>query len=345
MDLELGGKMLTSGQTNDNHQKFVARGLLEEAIASSQLEGASTTRRVAKAMIAEQRAPRNTSEQMIYNNFVTMRYIEAEMVKETLSHETLLDLHAKLVDKTMDSPDERGRFRTDKDEIVIVDEDTQKILYTPPTERMLAKELSRLIAYANDEDGPFLHPIIKAIVIHFWLAYLHPFVDGNGRMARTLFYWYLLKHDYWMLSYVPISTVIKRATAKYKEAYLFAEQDGSDMTYFIAYHIERLVKATDELKQYVSNIDTENQQIDAIIDPKYALNDRQKQLIHYVVASANNTSATITSHQTLNGISRLTADRDLKDLQQKGLLMSVKIGRTYHFYASTNLKGLAAGLE
>jgi Fic family protein len=345
MDLELGGKMLTSVQTNENHQKFVARGLLEEAIASSQLEGASTTRRVAREMIAEQRAPRNKSEQMIYNNYVTMRLIESEILRENISREMLLTLHAKLVDKTMDEDEQKGRFRTDKDEIVIVDEETQKVLYIPPTENTLKRELDRLIAYANDEDGPFLHPIIKAIVIHFWLAYLHPFVDGNGRMARTLFYWYLLKHDYWMISYVPISTVIKRAQAKYKEAYLFAEQDGSDMTYFISYHIERLVKATDELKDYVSKIDAENKQIDSIIDPKYALNDRQKQLIHYLVAENMNATATITSHQTLNGISRLTADRDLKDLQEKGLVANIKVGRTYNFFASEKLKGLAKAIE
>jgi len=56
----------------------------------------------------------------------------------------------------------------------------------------------KLIEFANDENitTGFIHPVIKAILLHFWIGYLHPFCDGNGRTARALFYWYLLKNDY-----------------------------------------------------------------------------------------------------------------------------------------------------
>lgn len=337
MDMELGGRMVTTDYNPEKHQRFVARGVLEEAIASSQLEGASTTRKAAKQMIAEQRSPRNKSEQMIYNNYVTMQAIEDELAQHSLSTELLFDLHARLVDKTMDDPQEIGRFRRDDDKIVVQDRATGEIFHIPPKEAVLEKEIERLIAYANDDEGPFIHPIIKAIVLHFWVGFLHPFTDGNGRMARTLFYWYLLKHDYWMMTYVPISTVIKRAPIQYSNAYVHSEQDDRDITYFISYHIDRLVKAMDELKEYIAKIDAENRQIDQLTGPKYALNDRQKQLLHHLVAGEG-AYATITTHQTLNGISRLTADRDLKYLTQKELTTAIKVGRTYQFYASEKLR-------
>lgn len=337
IDMELGGQMVTNELHPDKHQRFMARGAMEEAIASSQLEGASTTRKVAKQMIAEQRSPRNKSEQMIYNNYVAMRTIEDELTEEPLSKELLFRLHGMLVDQTMDDPAEIGRFRQDADEIVVQDKTTGEIYHIPPKEEVLRREIERLISYANDDDGPFIHPIIKAITLHFWIGYLHPFVDGNGRMARTIFYWYLLKQGYWMLTYVPISTVIKKAPTKYSNAYVYTEQDGRDLTYFISYHIDRLIMAMDDLKEYTSKIDAENKQIDRLLGPEYALNDRQKQLLHHLVADAT-AYATITTHQTLNGVVRLTADRDLKYLVSKQLLRSVKVGRTYQFYASKELQ-------
>jgi Fic family protein len=335
IDMELGGRMMTDQLSTEKQQKFVARGLLEEAIASSQLEGADTARRVAKTMIAEGRTPQNTSEYMIYNNYRTMKYIEENLVKKELSEELLLDLHAQLTDKTIDQKDV-GRWRKDKDEIVIKDRMTGVVYHIPPNEKFMRSNLGVLINYFNDMEEN-VHPVIKAITIHFWLAYLHPFVDGNGRMARMLFYWYLLKKDYWMMSFVPISTMIKRAPRQYSDAYIFSEQDDSDLTYFIAYNIDHLVMAMDELQAHMRKLDAENNQIDRLLGPEYALNDRQKQLLHYLVGGGSSAVASIKSHGTLNGISRLTATKDLQDLEKKNLVSVVRVGKKFNFYASKKL--------
>ena len=75
-----------------------------------------------------------------------------------------------------------------------VHEKQKYIYHIPPKENFLKEQMVDFIKYANDEgDEGFMHPILKAILIHFWIGYLHPFYDGNGRIARALFYWYLLK--------------------------------------------------------------------------------------------------------------------------------------------------------
>ena len=110
----------------------------------------------------------------------------------------------------------------------------------------------------NLEDPYFVHPLIKAILLHFWLGYLHPFTDGNGRFARTIFYWYLLRHKYWAVSYLPVSRVIRNAPAQYRDAYVYSEQDDRDATYFVDYNLHKIMQAKREFEDYALRKQAEN---------------------------------------------------------------------------------------
>ena len=65
--------------------------------------------------------------------------------------------------------------------------------------------------------GGFIHPMIRSIILHFWLAYDHPFVDGNGRTARALFYWSMLRHGYWLFEFISISQIILKGPDQIRE--------------------------------------------------------------------------------------------------------------------------------
>ena len=77
------------------------------------------------------------------------------------------------------------------------------------------------------------HHHIRAIILHFWLAYGHPFVDGNGRTARALFYWAMLHEGYWLFEFISISNILRKAPAQYGLSFLYSETDDNDLTYFI----------------------------------------------------------------------------------------------------------------
>ncbi|MBI2314718.1 Fic family protein [Candidatus Daviesbacteria bacterium] len=172
--------------------------------------------------------------------------------------------------------------------------------------------------------------------MHFWIGYLHPFVDGNGRLARTLFYWYLLKKKYWTFMYLPISLVIKRAPIQYSMAYIYSEQDSYDATYFFDFHIRKIIQALNDFNEYVSEKILENKQIDSIISKDINLVDRQRYLIHHL-ASETNAYSTITSHATLNNISRQTAAKDIKQLVNIGLVKGTKEGKYIKYRATQKL--------
>ncbi|MDD4358555.1 MAG: Fic family protein [Candidatus Pacebacteria bacterium] len=341
IDMRLGGNLFISqNQFSDElKHRLLSRGVMEEAIASSQLEGAHTSRKVAKQILLEGKKPNNKSEQMIVNNYQAMKLIETDLKDKKLDEEILFNLHEILTKEVLKKSD-IGRYRKDRDEI-IVGGDGSEIYHIPPKEAFVKKEIKRLIAYANNEikENDFIHPVLKAIIIHFWIGYLHPFVDGNGRMARTLFYWYLLKENYWAFAYLPLSKVIKNSPAQYRDAYIYSEQDDNDLTYFIEYNINKIEQAMREFEEYAERKWKENTKMAKLSRDKYQLNDRQIQLLRYYYKNKDSTTS-ITTHMKVYETSRMTATNDLKDLLKKGFLRTKKVGRTVFYYATEKVNNL-----
>jgi Fic family protein len=230
-------------------KQYLINSLMEEAIASSQLEGAATTRPAAKKILREGRKPKNTSERMIVNNYHTIRRLK-ELRDKPLSRELILEIHREITKGTLAGEAEETEFRTCDDIVVSDKKDPMKIVHYPPKCDLIFPMIDDLCRFANKDDE-FIHPIIKAIIIHFLIGYIHPFNDGNGRTARALFYWFALKNHYDLLEYISISRIFVHAPARYSRAYLLTETDGNDMTYFIDYNIRIISRALDDLKQYI----------------------------------------------------------------------------------------------
>ena len=159
---------------------------MEEAISSSQMEGASTTRKKAKEMIEQDKKPKNKSEKMILNNFITMKYI-VQHKSEDLTPENLLYIHKLITNNTLEDLEDEGKFRENND-VHVVNHSNSEIVHTPPLESELEKLINDLCIFFNTDSEEFIHPIIKGCIIHFMIGWIHPFTDGNGRTARAIFY-------------------------------------------------------------------------------------------------------------------------------------------------------------
>ncbi len=341
--MQMGGNMATDRAAKGlsiNHQRFLRQSFIEEAIASSQLEGAATTRERAKKMFAENRKPMSNGEWMIYNNYQTIKKVEEETSKYQLSKEILLDLHTTMTSRTDLEEEKIGRWRKNTDDIIVQRQIGHEyfVTHVPPTEDKIESELDKLIDFANDVDrqGDFIHPILKAIMLHFWFAYIHPFADGNGRLSRTLFYWYLLRQKYWLISYIPISTVIKNSPSQYADAYSFSEQYNNDLTYFIDYNIRKLQQALLMFEKHVERVKEKSQEIDRLL-PDEDLNGRQKQVLHHLLGKPED-GTTVTQHAQFHEVSWLTASQDIKALKDKKYITSQKSGRSVIYYASDKLR-------
>lgn len=342
LDLNTGGELFVEkDKVGANKQKLISRGIMEEAIASSQLEGAATSRLEAKKILREGRKPTNKSEQMIVNNYNSMKAVEDDNRKKQMSLDLILELHVMITKNTLDSAGETPRLRK-PGESIFVNDDIQGIIYhEAPDMGFVNPELEKLIKFANDEDdgNVFIHPVIKAIMLHFWMGYLHPFTDGNGRLARLLFYWYLVKKGYWAFIYLPISKIIKKAHKQYIMAYVYSEQDDNDLTYFINYNLKKIKMAVKEFEKYLKEQAGKNVQMKKKSEVHYALNLRQVQLLQYLHNTPDEYT-TLKTHMNINQVTRMTASKDLNALVKKGFLTSNKQGRNILYYGTNKIKQL-----
>lgn len=330
--------------TPEARDRYVLNSLIEEAITSSQLEGASTTRKVAADMLRSGRRPRDRSERMIVNNFRTMQRVR-ELRETPLSPELVLELHRAIIEQTLDDESGAGRLqRPDEERVAVYDNRDGTLLHQPPDAGSLPERLALMCAWANGElDGDrFVHPVVRAIVLHYWLAYDHPFADGNGRTARTLFYWSMLRSGYWLAEFISISRLLHKAPSAYARAFLHTETDGNDLTYFILHQLEIIARAIDDLDAYLARKGRELDALHKRMREHDTLNHRQRALLAHALRHPD-ARYTIESHRRSHQTAYATARADLLALAAQGLLREGKEGRRMLFTVPRDFEQRLAG--
>jgi len=339
LDQNTAGQILVDEpalQSEEKH-RYILKSIMEEAITSSQLEGAATTRVVAKEMLRSGRQPKDHAERMIFNNYITMTKIR-DHLDEELTPELLLEFHRLISKDTLEDSDQEGRYREEKDGDIRVYDEKDQVLHTPPSPPLISNSVDQLCLFANaDDDDEFVHPVIRGIILHFWLAYLHPFADGNGRTARAVFYWYMLKRKYWLFEYLSISRVMRKASVQYYRSFLYSEADECDITYFIMFHLRAIRLAIDELRIYLARKQKESREAIRFLKKQPHLNHRQRSLLMSAVDRPDNVYS-FNTHMSVHGVVYQTARADLMGLYNLGLLEMHKSGKKFTFTAIPDLK-------
>jgi Fic family protein len=302
--------------------RYVINSLIEEAITSSQLEGANTTHEVAKDMLRTGRQPRTRDERMILNNYRAMHRV-GEIRHQSLTPALICDIHRIVTEGTLDDPNSEGRFQLPgEDRVVVSDWLDGSVLHVPPPAEELPERLDRLCDFANNASGTgYVPPVVRAIAVHFMLAYDHPFVDGNGRTARILFYWSMLNQDYWLAEFLPISRLLKKAPGKYSRSFLHTEQDEADLTYFVIYHLQIMQRAITDLQKYLSHKVAETRRLqESLVALSGNFNHRQLAVLQHAIKNPH-AEYTVTSHAGSHNVVPQTARMDLQGLERQGLLV------------------------
>ena len=316
--------------------------MMEESITSAQLEGAVTTRKVAKALLHSKRQkPKDKHEKMIVNNYRLMQKV-VELKNEPLSIDLILSLHRIATEEAIENQAVSGAFRQ-TDDIHIADYD-RNLVYQPPKCSEVSQLMETLCRFANtDHDGIenplFIHPVVKAVMLHFLTGYIHPFGDGNGRTARALF-WFMLKNGYGLFEYISISRLLNQAPSKYAKSYLYTEYDDLDMTYFIYYQLDVIKRAILDLQAYVERESAKLKNFTAEIAQfaeRHQLNSRQIEILQTAVQDKGRTFKVKDTAAQFD-VAENTARADLNRLAALKLLGHFKDGNAIHFVALGDLK-------
>ena len=327
------------GVSYNSRERYLISSLIEEAITSSQLEGATTNRRVAKELLRSGRSPRDLSERMIVNNYFAMDFLRDNTHQE-LTLDMLFEVQRLLTRGTLDDS-AVGRLRRPSDDVHIVDPRDGAILHTPPDADGLSPRLEQLLTFANtQDDDEFVHPVIRAILLHFMIGYDHPFVDGNGRTARALFYWSMARSGFWLTEFLSISTIIRKAPAQYGRAYLYCETDDSDVTYFIDYNLRVILRAMESLHLYLKRKTREARAMEAVLrseDLAEILNHRQIAVLAHMLKHGD-LAHDIQGHRRSHNVSYQTARTDLLQLADLNLASKRKLRRQLVFRPNAGLE-------
>jgi len=202
-----------------------------------------------------------------------------------------------------------GRFRRASDEIVVTLVHSDETAHVPPHADELPARLDRLVTFANDRTAEdWLRPVIRAILLHFMIGYDHPFANGNGRVARSLFYWSMVRQGYSLAQYLAVSGILRDAPAKYARSYQHTETDGGDLTYFVDHHIGVTIRSIDALASYVGRKMSDIRAIEDRLRGSPELNHRQVRLLGHALRNPG-FRYTVKSHGTSHGVTANTAPR------------------------------------
>lgn len=338
----VGRILLTALGNEEALDEYRVRQLVEESISSSLLEGAKpTTREQARAMVREQRKPTSHDERMILNNWFAMRRIlELHGQGNDLTVNDFLELHRILGEDALDVSGAEGKFRRDADRVQVVDRDGT-VWHTPPPAAGIEGRVQALLNFANGSNTKtFIHPVSRAIICHFWLGYEHPFRDGNGRMARALYYWCMLKHGYEMAEFLSISGPIDRSPTAYYMAYAYTESDSGDLTYFILHQLKVMQEALDELVSHLKRRGKRLKALQEVVADFDELNHRQRAVLQRALRYPA-TSYTIEGHASSHHVHYHTARSDLADLVKRGFFDEKRVGKGKRFFVSRSFAAQA----
>ena len=341
--VELPGEVATQGLRD----RYLINSLYEEAITSSQMEGASTTRRDAKKMLREKKDPRDRSERMILNNFLALEYVRDHLGEE-LTPEFICGVHRIVTDGTLDEAEDAGRLQRQGEERIRIygSEGDDQLLHVPPPAEELPERLKRLCDFANgvgEYASQYVPPLVRALVVHFMMGYDHYFVDGNGRTARVIAQWVMLREGFFLMDFVPVSRLLRKAPAKYARSFLEVEQDEGDLTYFLIWHAQIILRGICELHDYLARKSKEMEQVKHLL----RLTDLNNRQIGVIEEALKNSAITVTAaaHANKYRVTPQTAHADLRGLEDGGYLMRTKRGRSFEWYPVTDLQRRVRGVD
>ena len=253
--------------------------------------------------------PADHDERIIADNYLSLQFVR-KRAGDILTPDMLLELYAVVTGDTHEQSGMTGRM------------------------------LEAMCDFANaddDADGPFVHPVIRAVILHFWMAHEHPVVIGNGRMARALFYWSLLSRGYWVADYISISSVLLKEQARYGRSFLYPRADENDLTYFVLYQLGVIQRAIDALRRHLDGKVVEAKWIGARLRQPAEFNHRQRTILGHAMRRPG-ARYTIGGHRRRHGVAYDTARTDLLELAEAGLLAREVRGRAYVFVAPEDLE-------
>lgn len=321
IELEQRGTILHQKivQQSNFKEDFLTDATIEEAVTSAIYEGANSTRSKARELLTSGNRPVTKDEWMLVNNYKAMQWIKENKDKE-VSLEMIKDVHSLVSRNTLESDDANfiGKFRDDR---VFVKSRTGDIKHEGINHKLIDLALKEAIKLTT-KNTRFFPPVIKGILLHYFLAYIHPFFDGNGRTARALFYFKAMKNNLSFIELLSISAYLKSHGPQYEKSFEKVISNDHDITYFIDFNLDALLHAISEVERKVDYL----LGLRALREKFPEISDNQIGLIQRLALNKFR-KVSIEDYAAQIEMSREIARRELKQMVEWKLLAEEKVGK------------------
>lgn len=272
-------KLLLTPQSSN--ETFGLKAMEDEIVSSLTIESIDSSRDSVKKILRGY-APADESEDRIYGMKKGLEFI-SDSANE-ITEENIHALYDMAIGQYLPENDKlkSGMFYR-HDSVYIVG---QELEHTGLPHEKLSEYMSRLITFINTES--MMNDLLKAAVIHFYIAYLHPYFDGNGRMARLVHLWYLRRQGYSSALFIPFSSYIERSRKGYYNAYSLVEENVKisgvmDVTPFLVYFIENVYNKLGSALPQVNTMATFNKALD-----DGQITEKEKDLWNFALSAYGN---------------------------------------------------------
>lgn len=304
----------------DNKLQAMAENLTHDVVQSSEIEGVSLNTEEVRSSIARHLGIDNvkyTAPSHYVESVVKVMLDAVEHYMQPLTKETLCRWQSAFFPTGYSDgfPVEVGCYRTHEEHIVSGIFGRERIHYIAPAPQLVENEMTKFIQWFNQP--PSTSSIVQSGIAHLWLVSIHPFEDGNGRLARILSDILLAKSDKNEFRFYNISAEINRNKKQYYNILEQTQHGNSDITAWLTWYIKTLIASVEEAETSVNSI--LNKSFFWQRNASVIMTDRQTQVINLFL---DGYEAKITSKTwaALGNCSKDTAIRDIQDLVTKGVL-------------------------
>jgi Fic family protein len=274
------------------------------------------------------------AEQVMFGSEVVAR---ARDVQEVINYRNVMDyvadfrgevdedfikkLHVMTVEKIL--ADERcGVYRTTQ--VVVRNSLTGDVTFTPPVAIVVPSQVKELVEFVGKAGEEEIHPILKGGAVHYELVRIHPFLDGNGRVARALSTFILFQSGYDIRRFFSLEEYFDNDAVRYYGGLQSVERNGGDLTEWLEYFTEGLAIELSKIKERVGRISVDGRLREKLGGKPVLLSERQLRIIEYIQQTGS--LQNVGFKQLFPMVSEDTVLNELKALIKSGIVK--KVGST-----------------
>ncbi|MDP3987851.1 MAG: Fic family protein [Candidatus Levybacteria bacterium] len=234
-----------------------------------------------KVMAGEDVAARDRDIQEVINYREVIDYIGnvTRGLNFKLGENLIWHLHNLTVDKIL-PPEKVGVYR--KTQVVVKNSKTNEVSFIPPKAEEVESQISDFLAFYNSAQNQEIHPILKSGIVHYELVRIHPFLDGNGRVARALATLILFLDDYDIRKFFSLEEYFDSNASDYYEALQSVSKNNGDLTFWLEYFTQGLAIELSKIREKVERISIDGKLREKLGGKPLMLTDRQLKIIEYI---------------------------------------------------------------